>query len=168
MLDDGNMTSGGMLGMDTDSGLQTATRIFVPSRLLAVAVLSSLISVAGFTVLVSPAQSKPEYLSEFNKKYGTQGSKLDSCQTCHTTTQDAQHLNSYGTDFGKSKHDFGAIEQLDSDGDGFKNIDEIKAGTFPGDPTDNPTTTTKPKPTTTTTKPLPFSLLPNLPPPLGK
>jgi len=62
------------------------------------------------------------------------------------------------------------IEPLDSDGDGFTNIDEIKAGTFPGDPTDNATTTTttKPKPTTTTTKPFPFSLLPNLPPPLGK
>ena len=139
--------------MDTDSGPRPATRVFVPSRLVAVAVLSALISMAGFAVLVSPAQSKPEYLSEFNKKYGTQGTKLDSCQTCHTTTQDAQHLNPYGTDFGKSKHDLGAIEPLDSDGDGFSNIDEIKAGTFPGDPKDNPTTTTttKPKPTTTTT-----------------
>ena len=144
--------------MDTQS-----TRRFAPAHLGAIAVLSALLSMAGFAVLVSPAIAKPEYLDAFNKRYDTKGSKLDSCHTCHTTTQDAEHLNPYGMDFGKHNHDFGAIEQLDSDGDGFKNIDEIKAGTFPGDPNDNPNTKSKPKAppsTTTTTRPFPFSLLP--------
>ena len=132
-------------------------------RLGAVPVLSALMSMAGFGFLVSPALSKPEYLAEFNKKYGTQGTKLDSCSTCHTTSQDADHLNPYGTDLRKANHDFGAIEGLDSDGDTFKNVDEIQVGTFPGDPNDNPNTKAKPKPapTTTTTKPFPFSLLPS-------
>src|SRR2546423_7429945 len=149
--------------MDTESARQPAARVFVPGRLGVVPLLCGLLSMAGFTVLVSPAMGKPEYLAEFNKRYATQGTKLDSCATCHTTSQDADHLNPYGVDFRKSNHDFGAIDGLDSDGDSFKNGDEIKAGTFPGDPNDNPNTKAKPKPppSTTTTKPFPFSLLPN-------
>jgi hypothetical protein len=71
-------------------------------------------------------------------------------------------VNSYGAEFAKNNHDFGAVEPLDSDGDGFSNIDEIKALTFPGDPADNPNTKPAPKPapsTTTTTA----GLLPGLP-----
>ena len=34
----------------------------------------------------------------------------------------------------KKTYKFEKIESLDSDGDGVKNIDEIKAGTNPGDP----------------------------------
>jgi hypothetical protein len=145
-------------------------RVFVPHRLHVVALLAALLSMVGFAAFSSPAQSKPEYLSEFNKKYGTTGSRLDSCSTCHTTSQDAQHLNAYGTDFGKHTHDFGAIEPLDSDGDGVSNLDEIRGGAFPGDPNDYPGKPPPPKPstTTTTTAPFPFSILPNLPPPLGK
>ncbi|HVW33041.1 MAG TPA: hypothetical protein VHL53_10920 [Acidimicrobiia bacterium] len=127
--------------------------------------VSGALSVAGFAVLVSPAMAKPEYLQAFNAKYGTQGTKLDSCNTCHTTSQDADHLNPYGLDYRKANHDFAAIEGLDSDGDSFKNIDEINAGTFPGDPNDNPNTKAKPKPaptTTTTAKTGPLAqILPN-------
>lgn len=150
--------------MGTQSARHAAPSVFSPGRMAAVAVLSAVLSMAGFAFLVSPATAKPEYLQGFNKKYGTQGTKLDSCNTCHTTTQDADHLNPYGTDFRKANRDYGAIEGLDSDGDGFKNIDEINAGTFPGDPNDNPDTKAKPKPapTTTTTKPFPFSLLGNV------
>jgi hypothetical protein len=145
------------------AGPHRPARRLVFGRVATIPVLAGLMSVAGFGFLVSPALSKPEYLAEFNKRYSAQGTKLDSCNTCHTTTQDADHLNPYGADFGKANHDFGAIEGLDSDGDTFKNADEIQAGTFPGDPNDNPNTKAKPKPapTTTTTKPFPFSLLPN-------
>ena len=132
--------------------------VFVPRVLAGVAVLSAVISVAGFSLFVSPAQSTPEYLSQFNARYKTQGSRLDSCTTCHTSASGgAENMNSYGKDFGAANHDFGAIEGKDSDGDGFSNIDEIKALTFPGDPNDNPNKKPeeKPKPppsTTTTTK----------------
>lgn len=142
-----------------------ARGLFVPGVLGAVAVLSALISMAGFAALVSPAESTPEYLSQFNTKYDTRGTKLDSCQTCHTSPSGgAENVNPYGADFGKNNHDFAAVEGLDSDGDGFSNIDEIKAETFPGDPNDNPNTKPEPEPapttTTSTTRPFPFSLLP--------
>jgi hypothetical protein len=59
-------------------------------------------------------------------------------------------------DFGRTDHDFAPVEGLDSDGDGFSNIDEIKAGIFPGHKDDNPNTRKpaeqpKPAPTSTTT-----------------
>ena len=140
-------------------------KLFFPGVLGGVAVVSSVISVAGFGFLVSPAESKPEYLSAFNSRYKTSGSHLDTCSTCHASSSPSQdNLNPYGKDFGAANHDFGAIEPKDSDGDGFSNIDEIKAGTFPGDPNENPNkkpeAPPKPAPTTTTTKPFPFSLLP--------
>jgi hypothetical protein len=140
-------------------------KLFFPGVLGGVALLSGVISVVGFGLLVSPAESKPEYLSAFNSRYKTAGSHLDTCTTCHASSSPSrENLNPYGKDFGAANHDFGAIEPKDSDGDGFSNIDEIKAGTFPGDPNENPNKKPepphKPAPTTTTTKPFPFNLLP--------
>lgn len=132
-----------------------------------VPLLAGVLSAAGFTLLVSPAESTPEYMGQFNAKYNTRGSKLDSCLTCHTSQSGgAENMNPYGADFGKNNHDFGAVEGLDSDGDGFSNLDEIKATTFPGDANDNPNKKAeeKPKPppsSTTTTRPFPFNLLPD-------
>ncbi len=73
-------------------------------------------------------------------------------------------MNPYGADFGAANHDFAAVEGKDSDGDGFSNIDEIKADTFPGDPNDNPNSKPKeqpkpPPPSTTTTTGLLDSIL---------
>jgi len=144
-------------------------KLFFPGVLAGVAVLSAAISMASFGFLVSPAQGRPEYLSEFNDRYKTSGSRLDTCSTCHASSSPSrENLNSYGKDFGAANHDFGAVEPKDSDGDGFSNIDEIKAGTFPGDPNENPDKKPEPPkepaPTTTTTRPFPFNLLPdNLP-----
>jgi len=140
-------------------------KVSFPRVLGGVAVLSAAISMAGFGFLVSPAESKPEYLSEFNSRYKTSGSHLDTCSTCHASSSPSrENLNPYGADFSAANHDFGAIEAKDSDGDGFSNVDEIKAGTFPGDPNENPDKKAeppKPAPTTTTTRPFPFSLLPD-------
>ena len=140
-------------------------KVSFPRVLGGVAVLSAAISMAGFGFLVSPAESKPEYLSEFNSRYKTSGSHLDTCSTCHASSSPSRdNLNPYGKDFGAANHDFGAVEPKDSDGDGFSNIDEIRAGTFPGDPNENPNKKAeppKPAPTTTTTRPFPFSLLPD-------
>lgn len=144
---------------------RSGRKLFFPSVLGGVALLSAVISMAGFGLLVSPAESKPEYLSEFNARYKTAGSHLDTCSTCHASTSPSkENLNPYGKDFGAANHDFGAIEAKDSDGDGFSNIDEINAGTFPGDPNENPNKKAeppKPASTTTTTRPFPFSLLPD-------
>jgi len=81
------------------------------------------------------AFASSSYKTQFNNRYGTAGSAIDQCSLCHTT---APSLNPYGTAFLNSGYDFAAIESLDSDSDGFTNIAEITARTFPGDPNSKP------------------------------
>jgi hypothetical protein len=93
--------------------------------------------------MLSTAHAVSGYLSNFNKaydaKYGTAGSRLDSCLLCHTTSNASSSArNPYGSAFGKNGHSFAAIESLDSDGDTFSNLDEIIAKTFPGNSKDKP------------------------------
>jgi hypothetical protein len=75
--------------------------------------------------------------SQYNAQYQTAGSKLDSCNLCHPGGNTGQ-LNPFAAAYAASGHNFGTIESADSDGDGFTNIEEIAAGTFPGDPNDFP------------------------------
>jgi hypothetical protein len=85
----------------------------------------------------------------FVAKYPDAKASLGKCTTCHVKPlpkkEEGQHeLNPYGKDVqtkavvdpkaAKKEYKFEKIEGLDSDGDGVKNIDEIKAGTNPGDP----------------------------------
>jgi type II secretory pathway pseudopilin PulG len=86
------------------------------------------------------AAARPTYFAAFKEKYNTSGTKLDSCNTCHTSGGGSPR-NPYGLAFSDSGHDFSSIEALDSDSDGFTNIEEINALTFPGNPTDYPQTT---------------------------
>ena len=76
------------------------------------------------------ASARSDYLEEFNDKYGTRYTSLDSCSTCHEVIP---RLNPYGEDFRDNGFSFDDIEQMDSDGDGFTNITEIVDRTFPGD-----------------------------------
>ncbi|MFQ5712304.1 MAG: thrombospondin type 3 repeat-containing protein [Candidatus Geothermarchaeales archaeon] len=59
------------------------------------------------------------------------------CTVCHTE-QKGGELNNFGLDFKVNDHSIEAIEDLDSDGDGFTNSEELKAGTYPGDPESHP------------------------------
>ncbi len=70
------------------------------------------------------------YMPQFQNRYGVAGSTIDTCRLCHTIIP---ALNSYGTAFRTASRNFAAIEGLDSDGDGRTNIQEITAGTFPGE-----------------------------------
>ncbi len=80
-------------------------------------------------------------LKAFNEKYPDAKAKLGKCTTCHMKPlpkKGDSELNPYGKDVKSTigadkKPDFAKIEQKDSDGDGVKNIDEIKKGTNPGD-----------------------------------
>ncbi len=83
-------------------------------------------------------------MKTFNEKYPDSKAKLGKCSTCHVKPlpkKDDHESNPYGIDVKSTidpkdpakKIDLGKIEQKDSDGDGVKNIDEIKAGTNPGD-----------------------------------
>ncbi len=91
------------------------------------------------------------YKTAFNTKYGTTGTVLDQCILCHTTNTNpnANLLNPYGLALQSNGVNFTAAEPLDSDGDGFNNITEINARTFPGNSASIPTTTdTTPNPFT--------------------
>jgi hypothetical protein len=81
--------------------------------------------------------------SAFNTKYSTAGTRIDAttnCQVCHTSIP---ALNGYGSAYkanGRNSGAFEAIKSLDSDSDGFTNLVEIEARTFPGNAADKPFT----------------------------
>ncbi len=90
-----------------------------------------------------------DFKAIFNQKYDTTGTRIDSCTMCHSS---GSNLNDYGKALDEAgvKKDSSetevmqgltAIEQDDSDGDGFSNIDEINASFFPGNESDHPATT---------------------------
>ncbi len=72
------------------------------------------------------------------------GTRLDSCNLCHTGTKWA--LNDYGRDYKQQGRDLVAINTWDSDNDGFDNIEEIEALSFPGDASDVPPPAPTPSP----------------------
>ncbi|MET0167405.1 MAG: hypothetical protein ABW318_20680 [Vicinamibacterales bacterium] len=87
--------------------------------------------------------------SAFNTKYSTAGTRIDAttnCQVCHTSSNPVLNgpaLNGYGSAYkanGRNSGAFEAIKSLDSDGDGFTNLVEIQARTFPGNAADKPFT----------------------------
>jgi len=95
--------------------------------------------VLGFAVIASANDGA---LADFNAQYPG-NSYGNNCSICHTSPPTT---NPYGTDLvieGATGNNipaaaFVAVEGVDSDGDGFTNIEEINAGTFPGDPTSRP------------------------------
>ncbi|HEX9240919.1 MAG TPA: putative metal-binding motif-containing protein [Anaeromyxobacter sp.] len=113
---------------------------------LAFAVVAALLAVT--------AQARSGYKADFNSKYGTAGSVLDSCNTCHGATTSS--WNVYGQALmiagnitaGSQVSDavinaaLVAIEPLDSDGDTYTNIVEINARTLPYDANSKPTVVT--------------------------
>lgn len=79
------------------------------------------------------------------------GSRIDTCVLCHTSS--IPSLNPFGIDYranGRSASALVAIQNLDSDGDGFTNLQEINALTFPGNANDIPAAATQ-APTATAT-----------------
>ncbi|MDR7434895.1 MAG: hypothetical protein QN189_07175 [Armatimonadota bacterium] len=116
------------------------TRGFLP--VLALMVVGILVFTYG------QAMAKPDQGNAFKELYAPkEGSALAKagCLVCHAEMKDLKKLNPYGADLKKQLEKtkditaaLKAIEPLDSDKDGVKNIDEIKAGTLPGDPTSKP------------------------------
>jgi hypothetical protein len=101
------------------------------------------------------AQASFSWMTQAEAQYPTiVGTPLDSCNLCHTSSL---ALNVYGSDFAKNSHSFTAIQNLDSDGDGYSNLVEINAHTFPGDGNSHPAAspTATPVPPTATRTPVP-------------
>lgn len=108
-------------------------------------------AVVGVLALGNRASATNAIMDDFTTAYpATAGTALDSCSTCHTSVPT---LNSYGLAVRSSGFDFAGIGGLDSDGDGFSNLQEIQALTKPGDASDHPPVATTSTTTTTTTNP---------------
>lgn len=100
--------------------------------------LTMVLFLAVIVLIGAPMVSaKSNYLSSFNQHYNTSGTNLDSCKTCHTSSGGGA-LNPYGRAYSGNGRNFASIETLDSDSDGFTNIEEIDDLTFPGNPSDYP------------------------------
>lgn len=65
------------------------------------------------------------------------GTVLDDCLLCHTDGIGGGELNTFGEDF-FNMGNLATMEEIDSDGDGFTNLAELQALTFPGDPASFP------------------------------
>ncbi len=99
------------------------------------------------------AQASFSWMTQTEAQYPTiVGTPLDSCDLCHTSSL---ALNVYGSDFAKNSHSFTAIQNLDSDGDGYTNLVEINAHTFPGDINSHPAASPTATPVPPTATPVP-------------
>jgi hypothetical protein len=79
------------------------------------------------------AEAVSGYLNSFATTYPAATTLSSSCLICHTTAGASPSTrNPYGSAYGNNGHSFTAIANLDSDGDGFTNIAEITANTYPG------------------------------------
>lgn len=102
----------------------------------------------GVFALSDTASATNGVLDNFTATYpSTAGTALDSCSTCHTSVP---ALNAYGSAVRAGGMNFAGIEGLDSDGDGFSNLQEIRALTLPGSSSSRPTTPTTTSTTTST------------------
>jgi hypothetical protein len=100
-------------------------------------VFGALAALGFSSTLLATVDAQKQFVAAYPAVKG----KLDKCSTCHTGTpkKGVPALNPYGKDLmekaldpAKKTYDFKKVEGLDSDGDGVKNLDEIKAGTNPG------------------------------------
>ncbi len=85
-------------------------------------------------LMLQPALSRPEYMKNF-KDFPDEVKK---CTLCHVQSSGYGGVNSFGADFAKIRSLTPELMQLDSDSDRFSNIEELRAGTMPGDPESYP------------------------------
>ena len=104
-----------------------------------VVLVAALTLILGFAVIAS---ANTGALNDFNAQYPG-NSFGNSCSICHGTLPATDPYGTALADAGGTGGNidpavFVAVEGLDSDGDGFTNIQEINAGTFPGNPNSHP------------------------------
>jgi hypothetical protein len=123
-----------------------AVRLFVLGALL---LLPVMVVILGHSQQV---RAYSDYLTGFEDQYpGTVGSRIDNCELCHGAYIG---LNSFALDY-TNGYSYTAIEHLDSDHDGYENIVEINALTYPGDANDYPGAQATSTPTSTALPPTP-------------
>ena len=89
-----------------------------------------------------PAFAGPNFLDVYPQTAGTRLAETARCSVCHSGSDLLNSANPYRAGWVANGKDFVAnsFEDVDSDGDGFTNGQEIAALTFPGDPNDRPAT----------------------------
>jgi hypothetical protein len=95
------------------------------------------ILLGSFTI---SASARPNYMAAFLEQYDLRDTRLATCDMCHINPNGGGPRDDYGISYSENGKDFLAIEEMDSDGDGFTNIEEINALTFPGHSEDFPET----------------------------
>jgi hypothetical protein len=99
------------------------------------------IAFVAMLMIVPQVMARQSYLTTFETTYpAAAGSRIDACNLCHNSPRGGDARNPYGLSYASSGHNFTAIENIDSDGDGWTNLQEINSLTFPGNATDHPTT----------------------------
>jgi hypothetical protein len=98
------------------------------------------IAFVAMLLVVPQVMARQSYLSTFETTYPAAGSRIDECNLCHNSPGGGGARNPYGLSYASSGRKFAAIENIDSDGDGYTNLQEIQSLTFPGDANDHPTT----------------------------
>ena len=99
-------------------------------------------------MLGRPAWATIDNLKSYKAAYPGKEPKAYSCKVCHEgAIGKKDNLNAYGLALQKYKaaaakklteEDYRAVEKEDADKDGVSNLDEINAGTAPGDPSSTP------------------------------
>ena len=99
-----------------------------------------------FLLLAPTSRAKTDYLAAARLQYpAILGSRIDNCTLCHyTDAVNWPNRNLFSRDYELNGHNFAAIEGLDSDGDGYTNLQEINAHSFPGDRNDRPVSVSTP------------------------
>lgn len=121
------------------------------------------LSLVAAMMMAESAWATVDNLKSYKQAYPGKEPKAYSCKVCHQgAIGKKDDLNAYGQALQKVKvhvdpkkltvEGYRAIEAEDADGDGVSNLDEIKAGTSPGNPASVPagTTTAKSKSATGT------------------
>ncbi len=104
-----------------------------------------LLACAVIMLATASAYAVPGYLTSFEGAYpAAAGSRIDACQLCHVNANpySGSARNAYGSAYSGNGYNFKTIEPLDSDGDGYTNLAEITALTFPGNAADHPVAAT--------------------------
>ena len=87
---------------------------------------------AGLWMSQRATEGRGSFMNAFNTRYGTTGTRLDTCGVCHLDFDGGGTLNPYGEAFLDSGGNFAAIEGLYSDGDASTNLQEINLRFLPG------------------------------------
>jgi hypothetical protein len=105
-------------------------------------IIKLLVLLAALAIGAS-AMAYSSFVTTFKTTYpAASNSALAHCVLCHIDPAGGGPLNSYGDAFlAAGASSFTAIESQDSDGDGYTNLAEIQALTFPGDAASHPAAT---------------------------